>query len=162
MSALVYSPNLSNYRRVAQKHYGLTNEQMTELDIHHNPPRCMGGRNIPEHLYVYHPIMHKRIHDKQTIEWASKSSGNKTSRRGKPPSKTELRPIEIEIGQMASRGMSRREIMEVLGLSENQVKRAVSQCRRFGLGVETKSGPKRGTPQCGGNPTGINQFTNRG
>lgn len=161
MSALVYSPNLSNYRRVAQLHYGLTDEEMTGLDIHHNPPRCLGGRNIPEHLYVYHPITHKQIHDRQAINWARKSSGNKSSKRGKPPSKTELRPIEIEIGKMASKGMSRGEISTSLGVSTHQVKRAIAECRKFGLVVSTKTGPKKGTPQCGGNPTGINQFTNR-
>lgn len=30
--------------------------------VHHNPPRHAGGRNIPEHLYVYSPEVHDQVH----------------------------------------------------------------------------------------------------
>jgi hypothetical protein len=113
-SAIVLSPNYSNYRKVAQKHYGLTDEQMIEMDVHHNPPRCEGGRNIPEHLYVYHPATHKLIHDKQAINWAKKSKGNSTEKRGKPPKKTEPTSQELLILKCRKLGMSRKEVVVYL------------------------------------------------
>ena len=60
-----------------------------------NPPICEGGRNIPEHLYVYHPATHKLIHNTQAINWAKKSKGNTTEKRGKPLKKTE--PTQQEL-----------------------------------------------------------------
>ena len=69
-SAIVLSTNKYNYRKVAQEHYGLTDEQMKDIDVHHNPPRCEGGRNIPEHLYVYHPALHAQIHEIESVLWS--------------------------------------------------------------------------------------------
>ena len=57
--ALVISRETSQYRRVAQLHWGLTDEQMVGMHVHHEPPRSLGGRNIPEHLYVCSPEMHQ-------------------------------------------------------------------------------------------------------
>jgi hypothetical protein len=143
-SAIVLSPNYSNYRKVAQKHYGLTDEQMIEMDVHHNPPRCEGGRNIPEHLYVYHPATHKLIHDKQAINWAKKSKGNSTEKRGKPPKKTEPTSQELLILKCRKLGMSRKEVADLLGLKDHQVKRAISECSKFGYELHLKPGPKKG------------------
>jgi hypothetical protein len=43
---------------LAQFHWGLTDEQMIGMHVHHHPPRSKGGRNIPEHLYVCSVAMH--------------------------------------------------------------------------------------------------------
>ncbi len=148
-SDIILSPNYSNYRKVAQQHYGLTDEQMKDMDVHHNPPRCEGGRNIPEHLYVYHPETHKIIHDKQAINWAKKSKGNSTGKRGKPPKKTEPTQQELAILKYRQSGLSRKEVADLLGLKEHQVKRAVKECSRFGYKLHLKPGPKKG---CEGKP----------
>jgi DNA-binding MarR family transcriptional regulator len=143
-SAIVLSTDKYNYRKVAQQHYGLTDEQMKDIDIHHNPPRCEGGRNIPEHLYVYHPATHKLIHDKQAINWAKKSKGNSTEKRGKPLKKTEPTQQELSILKYRQSGLSRKEVADLLGLKEHQVKRAVKECSKFGYELHLKSGPKKG------------------
>ena len=143
-SSIVLSPNTWNYRKVAQYHYNLTDEQMEKIDIHHNPPRCEGGRNIPEHLYIYHPITHKSIHDKQALNWARKSSGNKNGKRGKPPAKTNPTPQELKILKLRQSGLTRKEVADLLGLKEHQVKRAITECSKFGYILHLKSGPKKG------------------
>jgi DNA-binding CsgD family transcriptional regulator len=131
---------------------------MEKIDVHHNPPRCEGGRNIPEHLYIYHPITHKAIHDKQAIDWARKSSGNRNGKRGKPLTKTAPTQQELSILKYRQSGLSRKEVADLLGLKEHQVKRAVKECSRFGYSLHLKPGPKKGCEQKGGNPTGINQY----
>ena len=143
-SAIVLSTDKYNYRKVAQEHYGLTDEQMKCIDVHHNPPRCEGGRNIPEHLYIYHPATHKLIHDKQAINWAKKSKGNSTEKRGKPLKKTEPTQQELSILKYRQSGLSRKEVADLLGLKEHQVKRAVKECSKFGYELHLKSGPKKG------------------
>ncbi len=71
--SIVLSRETPNYRSIAQQHYNLTNEQMEGMHVHHNPPRSQGGRNVPEHLYVYSPSMHRfGAHDGlEWVEWAS-------------------------------------------------------------------------------------------
>jgi hypothetical protein len=56
--SIVLSPEGSQYRKIAQRHWGLTDEQMKGMHVHHEPPRCKGGRDVPEHLYVCSPSMH--------------------------------------------------------------------------------------------------------
>ena len=72
-----------NYRKVAQEWYGLTDEQMDGMDVHHNPARHDGGRNIPEHLYVYHNTLHSAVHGDEFIDWARKGSSSAHSQRTK-------------------------------------------------------------------------------
>jgi hypothetical protein len=43
---------------------------MVGMDVHHNPPKCKGGRNIPEHLYVYHNTLHSAVHENEFVLWA--------------------------------------------------------------------------------------------
>ena len=63
MSAIVKVPKerLSPVvvRNIARKNWGLTWEQMKDMDVHHFPPRCEGGKDIPEHLYVCSRELHK-------------------------------------------------------------------------------------------------------
>lgn len=60
--SIILVKEAKNYRKLAQQHYGLTDEQMMGMHVHHNPRRCDGGRNIPEHLYVYSPDNHDYVH----------------------------------------------------------------------------------------------------
>ena len=81
--SIVLSKENSNYRRVAQLHWGLTDDQMEGMHVHHFPSRSQGGRNIPEHLYVSSESMHHFGWHKATIglvSWAS-SAGKETHRQ---------------------------------------------------------------------------------
>ena len=79
--SIVLSVERKNYRKLAQNWYGLTNEQMEGMDVHHNPPRHQGGRNIPEHLFVYHYTLHAAVHGDHLTIWARKGGeiGGKAS-----------------------------------------------------------------------------------
>lgn len=68
--SIVLSVERHNYRKLAQEWYGLSDEQMAGMDVHHNPARHEGGRNIPEHLYVYHSTLHAAVHDGEFVLWA--------------------------------------------------------------------------------------------
>jgi len=162
VSNLVLSPTHSNYRKAAQEYYHLTDEQMIGIDVHHNPSVCEGGRNIPEHLYIYHPTFHKAVHNKQARNWAAKSAGNKHGPRGKPPVKTEPTEQELRVLRYRMEGLSRAEIAELEGINEFRVKRCIRECSRFGYNAKSKTGPKKGLPQRGGVPKGTkqpNQYT---
>lgn len=141
------------HRQIAQKNWGLTDEQMVGMHVHHQPPKCEGGQDVPEHLYVCSPSMHRwGWHDgKFWIDKASKSSGNRNGPRGRPPRKTEASPKDIEVAMLRHKGFSRKEIAEKLGLNEGQVKRHSMQAKKFGIVFTSKSGPKKGSPQRGGN-----------
>jgi hypothetical protein len=67
--SIVLSKESSNYRKLAQTWYGLTDEQMKDCDVHHNPRRSEGGRNIPEHLFVYHNTLHSAVHESEFVIW---------------------------------------------------------------------------------------------
>ena len=48
----------SPYRTIAQKHWGLTNEQMKGMHVHHRIHRSLGGQNDQSNLYVCSPSFH--------------------------------------------------------------------------------------------------------
>jgi hypothetical protein len=153
-SAIVLSTDKYNYRKVAQEHYGLTDEQMKDIDIHHNPPRCEGGRNIPEHLYVYSPELHAAVHETESVLWARKGyesrkkngTENKKGIRtgGGPSKKTKPTQQELAILKYRQSGLTRKEVADLLGLKEHQVKRAIRECSKFGYELHLKPGPKKG------------------
>ena len=62
------------YRKIAQEHWGLTNEQMKRMHVHHCIPRSEGGTNDPSNLYVCSPWFHANVwHDgSYFIEQAAK------------------------------------------------------------------------------------------
>ena len=70
--SIVLSVERKNYRKLAQEWFGLTDEQMIDMDVHHNPPRHQGGRNIPEHLFVYHNTLHSAVHANDFTQFARK------------------------------------------------------------------------------------------
>jgi len=72
--SIVLSREVKNYRRLAKEWFGLTDEQMVDMDVHHNPPRSQGGRNIPEHLFVYHFTLHAAVHETAFILWRKEAS----------------------------------------------------------------------------------------
>jgi hypothetical protein len=68
--SIVLSRERKNYRKLAQEWFDLTDEQMKGMDVHHNPPRSQGGRNIPEHLFVYHETLHSAVHGDELTRFA--------------------------------------------------------------------------------------------
>ena len=72
--SIVLSVERKNHRKLAQEWYGLTDEQMKGMGVHHNPPRHKGGRNIPEHLFVYHNTLHSAVHEDTFVLWARKGA----------------------------------------------------------------------------------------
>lgn len=72
--SIVLSRERKNYRKLAQEWFGLTDEQMVGMDVHHNPPRHQGGRNIPEHLFVYHETLHAATHGNDFTKWAREAA----------------------------------------------------------------------------------------
>jgi len=80
--SIVLSREVKNHRKLAQQWYGLTNEQMIDMDVHHNPARHEGGRNIPEHLFVYHKTLHSAVHGGDFTKWARE--GGKLGAKAQP------------------------------------------------------------------------------
>ena len=78
--SIVLSVESKNYRKLAQSWYNLTNEQMVGMDVHHNPPRHQGGRDIPEHLFVYHNTLHSAVHGCDSVLWCRKPHLEKDER----------------------------------------------------------------------------------
>jgi hypothetical protein len=85
--SIVLSREERNYRKLAQQWFGLTDEQMTGMDVHHNPPRHKGGRNIPEHLFVLHETLHAAVHGNDFTKWARKGAASVKNRNSAPGGK---------------------------------------------------------------------------
>ena len=154
--SIVLSRERSSARKLVQEWYGLTDEQMKDCDVHHNPSRSDGGRNIPEHLYVYHFTLHNAVHEDDFTKWA-RSGYEERKRRGTEnkkgvrlgggtPKKTKPSERDLLILKLRQSGLSRKEVSDFLGVSENAVKRAVMECKRFGYELHLKPGPKKGCP----------------
>lgn len=47
-----------HHRIIAQEHWGLTDEQMKGMHVHHRIPKSQGGTNDPSNLYVCSPSYH--------------------------------------------------------------------------------------------------------
>lgn len=64
------------YRKIAQDNWGLTDEQMKGMHVHHRIPISKGGTNDPSNLYVCSPSFHRwGWHTGQEwIEWANKGN----------------------------------------------------------------------------------------
>jgi hypothetical protein len=50
-----------HYRKIARDNWGLTNEQMRGMHVHHRIRRCDGGTNDPSNLYVCSEWFHDNI-----------------------------------------------------------------------------------------------------
>ena len=89
-----------HYRKVAQKHWGLTDEQMVGMHVHHYTPQSQGGTDDPSNLYVcsawfhYH-VWHERDRQKLFIESASRAG----KKGGKAPSGENQRAAARKTGQ---------------------------------------------------------------
>ena len=61
------------YRKIAQDNWGLSDEQMKGMHVHHRIPVSRGGTNDPSNLYVCSPFFHKNVwhNGEEWIDWAS-------------------------------------------------------------------------------------------
>jgi hypothetical protein len=50
-----------HYRKIAQENWGLTDEQMKGMHVHHRIPRSQGGTDAPTNLYVCSPWFHANV-----------------------------------------------------------------------------------------------------
>ena len=68
------------HRRIAQKHWGLTDEQMKGMHVHHRIPVSEGGTNDPANLYVCSPKYHSEVwHDGDYFTlWANRGGNSNT------------------------------------------------------------------------------------
>ena len=60
MSALVLLPK-GTHRQIAQANWGLTDDQMKGMHVHHRIPKSKGGTDAPENLYVCSPSFHQEV-----------------------------------------------------------------------------------------------------
>ena len=60
--SIVPVPATDNYRLLAQQHWGLTDEQMKGMEVHHWVPQSEGGTHDPSNLYVLSNSLHRLIH----------------------------------------------------------------------------------------------------
>jgi len=50
-----------HYRAIAQENWGLTDQQMKGMHVHHRIPQSQGGTNDPSNLYVCSPSFHAHV-----------------------------------------------------------------------------------------------------
>jgi len=60
LSAIV-KVDTRHYRVIAQEHWGLTDEQMKGMHVHHRIHRSKGGSNDPSNLFVCSPWFHAHV-----------------------------------------------------------------------------------------------------
>ncbi len=65
------------HRKVAQENWGLSDEQMSGMHVHHRVPRSEGGTNDPSNLYVCSPTFHAHVwHNRQFFITAATKNGH--------------------------------------------------------------------------------------
>jgi hypothetical protein len=160
--SIVLSQERKNYRKLAQEWFGLTDEQMKDCDVHHNPPRHQGGRNIPEHLFVYHYTLHAAVHEASFILWRKEAGikgGQITKERklgifGLTPEQEERRITNLAAAQRAKSPEKRFRASSLGGTSamtEKDEKGKSTHARKMALVMfEDPDHPELGH-QCAGN-----------
>jgi hypothetical protein len=63
-----------HHRKIAQDNWGLTDEQMKGMHVHHRVPRSKKGTNDASNLYVCSSWFHKHVwhNGEEWIDWANK------------------------------------------------------------------------------------------
>jgi transposase len=134
---------------MAQKAWGLTDEQMEGMHVHHHPAQSEGGRNVPEHLYVCSPSMHQHgwHNDEFFLLKAGSNSGNRHGPRGRPPKKTEPTERDKLVYSLRKEGLSSTGVAEKLGISRQMAKDSYKQCVQFGYPKlpNPRTGPPKGS-----------------
>jgi hypothetical protein len=89
-----------SYRKIAQENWGLTDEQMRGMHVHHRIKRSTGGTNDPSNLYVCSPSFHRWVwhNGEEFIEWASRAGKSKSSEQQASAGRLggKLQPLKIK------------------------------------------------------------------
>ena len=89
------------HRVVAQRNWGLTDEQMIGMEVHHRVPVSEGGTNDPSNLFVCSPSMHRwGWHSgKAFIGWGAKASeGRDPLEHSETSRRAGRRTVELGVG----------------------------------------------------------------
>jgi hypothetical protein len=83
-----------HYRKIAQENWGLTNEQMRGMHVHHRIRRSNGGTNDPSNLYVCSEWFHDNV-------WHAGEGGftGLASAAGKLGAKAQPREVRVANGR---------------------------------------------------------------
>jgi hypothetical protein len=143
--SIVLSRESTNYRALAREWFGLSEEQMRGMDVHHNPPRSQGGRNIPEHLFIYHPSLHSAVHGSQFTAWAreggrigGKIGGRRTAELRKGVCDPEVRRKLLEEQKRLGKGVYNNEVQR------KRAKKGGETAAKMGVGVHAPENKGKG------------------
>ena len=97
---LIVKVDNRSYRKIAQDNWGLTDEQMSGMHVHHRIPRSQGGTNDPSNLFVCSPSYHAYVwHNEDNFTfWASKG-GHATKGISKGKGKPKSKKHRLNIGK---------------------------------------------------------------
>ena len=76
--AIVHVPYQGNWRKSYQNFMGLTNEQMSRIEVHHRYHRSSGASDHPSQLVGISPLGHQKVYhpESEFTKWA-KEGGKK-------------------------------------------------------------------------------------
>ena len=153
--AIVLLPR-GKYRKIAQKHWGLTDEQIEGMHVHHRIPVSEGGTNDPSNLYVCSSWFHSHIwHGDDSyhpmIEWCSvngSKGGVKRAEQGYSCSdKTRQKMSETRRGRKHSEEHSKAISIAKRGIAPTRPKNEKTWRRKCGEAASYEH-PKVTCPHC--------------
>jgi hypothetical protein len=146
MSALV-KVDTRPYRQIAQENWGLTDEQMIGMHVHHRYPVSRGGTNDASNLYVCSPSFHYHgWHGGGQLKMIETATAN--GRKGAALGGKRVWELGVGIAALDHSAKARRLYAEGKGLAAITPEQRVEYSKRAGA----KSGQlhkQNGTGVCG-------------
>ena len=100
------------YRTIAQENWGLTDEQMIGMHVHHRLPKKLGGTNDPSNLYVCSPWFHFHVwhkgHHRGILSSGTKGKKYSDESKAKMSSWQKGKPKSEETKQRMSEAAKKR------------------------------------------------------
>ncbi len=145
-----------SYRKIAMENWGLTDEQMNGMHVHHRIPVSRGGTNDPTNLYVCSPYFHKYVwhNGEEWIDWASVGGARGGAVSGKTHAKSgQLSKIakKSHSDHLGTEEYSRRQLLKSIRThvpkrknwdleTFNRVKQCYEDCPESGYRIAKKLG----------------------